>query len=189
MERYSSNFPLRGCCQFTDAGLCRKFIHTLTVRGQEFPTKHGAPIMRSQMPAASVPPATSLMGQFYSKVWRRRNPRLLRGLVPRSPLEEARTLLAPYDLRRTCAKVCRKSGGDLGQIQMLLGHAPDADHREVPRHAAEFGGGGQRQAGDRRCERMAPDLTLRSRFATSIRALEAKPFRVFLHQPPQPDGR
>jgi integrase len=29
----------------------------------------------------------------------------------------------PHDLRRTCAKLCRKSGGDLEQIQMLLGHA------------------------------------------------------------------
>jgi site-specific recombinase XerD len=31
--------------------------------------------------------------------------------------------LAPHDLRRTCAKLCRKSGGNLEQIQMLLGHA------------------------------------------------------------------
>ena len=31
--------------------------------------------------------------------------------------------LAPHDMRRTCAKLCRKSGGDLEQIQMLLGHA------------------------------------------------------------------
>jgi len=31
--------------------------------------------------------------------------------------------LAPHDLRRTCAKLCRKSGEDLEQIQMLLGHA------------------------------------------------------------------
>jgi integrase/recombinase XerD len=31
--------------------------------------------------------------------------------------------LAPHDLRRTCAKLCRKSGGDLEQIQMLLGHS------------------------------------------------------------------
>ena len=31
--------------------------------------------------------------------------------------------LAPHDLRRTCAKLCRASGGDLEQIQMLLGHA------------------------------------------------------------------
>jgi site-specific recombinase XerD len=31
--------------------------------------------------------------------------------------------LAPHDLRRTCAKLCRKAGGDLEQIQFLLGHA------------------------------------------------------------------
>jgi integrase/recombinase XerD len=31
--------------------------------------------------------------------------------------------LAPHDLRRTCAKLCRASGGDLEQIQFLLGHA------------------------------------------------------------------
>jgi integrase len=30
---------------------------------------------------------------------------------------------APHDLRRTCAKLCRSSGGDLEQIQLLLGHA------------------------------------------------------------------
>jgi integrase len=28
--------------------------------------------------------------------------------------------LAPHDLRRTCAKLCRKGGGDLEQIQLLL---------------------------------------------------------------------
>ena len=29
----------------------------------------------------------------------------------------------PHDLRRTCAKLCRKSGGELEQVQLLLGHA------------------------------------------------------------------
>jgi integrase len=29
----------------------------------------------------------------------------------------------PHDLRRTCAKLCRAGGGDLEQIQLLLGHA------------------------------------------------------------------
>lgn len=29
----------------------------------------------------------------------------------------------PHDLRRTCAKLCRAAGGDLEQIQILLGHA------------------------------------------------------------------
>jgi site-specific recombinase XerD len=31
--------------------------------------------------------------------------------------------LAPHDLRRTCARLCRSSGGELEQIQFLLGHA------------------------------------------------------------------
>jgi integrase len=31
--------------------------------------------------------------------------------------------LSPHDLRRTCAKLCRKAGGELEQIQFLLGHA------------------------------------------------------------------
>jgi site-specific recombinase XerD len=31
--------------------------------------------------------------------------------------------IAPHDLRRTCAKLCHAGGGELEQIQMLLGHA------------------------------------------------------------------
>ena len=31
--------------------------------------------------------------------------------------------VAPHDLRRTCAKLCHGSGGELEQIQFLLGHA------------------------------------------------------------------
>jgi integrase len=31
--------------------------------------------------------------------------------------------IRPHDLRRTCAKLCRKAGGELEQIQLLLGHA------------------------------------------------------------------
>ncbi len=31
--------------------------------------------------------------------------------------------IAPHDLRRTCAKLCRAAGGDLEQFQMQLGHA------------------------------------------------------------------
>jgi integrase len=30
--------------------------------------------------------------------------------------------LGPHDLRRTCAKLCRKAGGELEQVQALLGH-------------------------------------------------------------------
>jgi integrase len=31
--------------------------------------------------------------------------------------------IQPHDLRRTCAKLCRSAGGELEQIQLLLGHA------------------------------------------------------------------
>ena len=31
--------------------------------------------------------------------------------------------LAPHDLRRTCARLCHLAGGELAQIQFLLGHA------------------------------------------------------------------
>jgi len=31
--------------------------------------------------------------------------------------------LRPHDLRRTCAKLCRSGGGELEQIQLMLGHA------------------------------------------------------------------
>jgi site-specific recombinase XerD len=31
--------------------------------------------------------------------------------------------IAPHDLRRTCAKLCHDSGGEIEQIQFLLGHA------------------------------------------------------------------
>ena len=30
--------------------------------------------------------------------------------------------LAPHDLRRSCAKLCHASGGELDQIQFFLGH-------------------------------------------------------------------
>lgn len=31
--------------------------------------------------------------------------------------------IAPHDLRRTCAKLCHDRGGEIEQIQFLLGHA------------------------------------------------------------------
>jgi integrase/recombinase XerD len=42
-------------------------------------------------------------------------------------LEHARAAgiekLTPHDLRRTCAKLCKRAGGDVQQIQFLLGHS------------------------------------------------------------------
>ncbi len=44
-------------------------------------------------------------------------------LVQKSGAAIGHPELTPHDLRRTCAKLCRKAGGDLEQIQLLLGHA------------------------------------------------------------------
>ncbi len=44
---------------------------------------------------------------------------VVKGCCERAGLEH----IAPHDLRRTCAKLCHSSGGELEQIQFLLGHA------------------------------------------------------------------
>jgi len=40
--------------------------------------------------------------------------------------------LAPHDLRRTCARLCHASGGELEQIQFLLGHVSVQNDRTLP---------------------------------------------------------
>lgn len=44
-------------------------------------------------------------------------------VVERYAAEAGLANIAPHDLRRTCAKLCRAGGGELEQIQLLLGHA------------------------------------------------------------------
>jgi len=44
---------------------------------------------------------------------------VVKGCCERAGLEH----IAPHDLRRTCAKLCHSNGGELEQIQFLLGHA------------------------------------------------------------------
>ena len=44
-------------------------------------------------------------------------------LVVRYDRETELGTMAAHDLRRTCAKLCRKAGGDLEQIKFLLGHS------------------------------------------------------------------
>jgi site-specific recombinase XerD len=43
---------------------------------------------------------------------------VVKGAARRAGIER----LAPHDLRRTCARLCHLAGGDLDQIQFLLGH-------------------------------------------------------------------
>jgi len=40
--------------------------------------------------------------------------------------------LAPHDLRRSCARLCRLAGGEQEQIQFLLGHV-SVQTTEIPR--------------------------------------------------------
>jgi len=44
-------------------------------------------------------------------------------VVQRSAAEIGIARFGAHDLRRTCAKLCRKAGGDLEQIKFLLGHS------------------------------------------------------------------
>src|ERR1700747_49128 len=44
---------------------------------------------------------------------------VVKGCCEKAGLEH----IAPHDLRRTCAKLCHTSGGEIEQIQFLLGHA------------------------------------------------------------------
>ena len=43
---------------------------------------------------------------------------VVRAAASRAGIEQ----LAPHDLRRTCARLCHLAGGELDQIQFLLGH-------------------------------------------------------------------
>jgi integrase len=44
-------------------------------------------------------------------------------VVVRSAAAAGIERIGPHDLRRTCAKLCRRNGGKLEQIQYLMGHA------------------------------------------------------------------
>jgi integrase len=43
---------------------------------------------------------------------------VVRAAAKRAGIEK----LAPHDLRRSCARLCHLAGGELDQIQFLLGH-------------------------------------------------------------------
>ena len=43
--------------------------------------------------------------------------------VEQAPKQIGIESFGAHDLRRTCAKLCRKAGGDLEQIKFLLGHS------------------------------------------------------------------
>jgi integrase len=50
------------------------------------------------------------------------SPKVLWDVVRTAAARAGIDKLAPHDLRRTCARLCHLAGGDLDQIQFLLGH-------------------------------------------------------------------
>lgn len=50
------------------------------------------------------------------------SPNVLRDVVRAAAARASIDKLAPHDLRRTCARLCHLAGGELDQIQFLLGH-------------------------------------------------------------------
>src|SRR5688572_8788411 len=57
------------------------------------------------------------------RVWGdRMSPKVLWDVVRAAAARAGIDKLAPHDLRRTCARLCHLAGGELDQIQFLLGH-------------------------------------------------------------------
>jgi len=50
------------------------------------------------------------------------SPKVLWDVVRAAAARAGIDRLAPHDLRRTCARLCHLAGGELDQIQFLLGH-------------------------------------------------------------------
>lgn len=50
------------------------------------------------------------------------SPKVIWGVVKRASASCGLMNIAPHDLRRTCARLCHLTGGELDQIQFLLGH-------------------------------------------------------------------
>jgi site-specific recombinase XerD len=50
------------------------------------------------------------------------SPRVLWEVVRSAAVRAGIQKLAPHDLRRTCARLCHVAGGELDQLQVLLGH-------------------------------------------------------------------
>ena len=50
------------------------------------------------------------------------SPKVIWGVVKSGCVKCGLDGVAPHDLRRTCARLCHEAGGELEQIQFLLGH-------------------------------------------------------------------
>jgi integrase len=82
---------------------------------QMFTVRQGRPLLIAPQIFRAVARTRKVWGNGISQnvVWY-----VVRACCERAGLEH----IAPHDLRRTCAKLCHASGGELEQIQFLLGH-------------------------------------------------------------------
>jgi site-specific recombinase XerD len=64
-------------------------------------------------------PAINKAGRTWGKGF---TPKVIWSIVKEGAASCSVTGLASHDLRRTCARLCHQAGGELEQIQLLLGH-------------------------------------------------------------------
>ena len=84
-----------------------------------FPSSHND-ILPLAPPTAFRPSPAAEAGEESIRICQRTPsppPRLAKDCAKRAAIEN----LAPHELRRTCARLCRDAGGELDQIQFLLG--------------------------------------------------------------------
>jgi integrase len=65
------------------------------------------------------------------------SPKVLWDVVRAAAARAGIDKLAPHDLRRTCARLVHLAGGELDQIQFLLGHVSIQDYGALSRMQAE----------------------------------------------------
>ena len=94
MSRRTVKRQSRRCGAFPSRGLARRDLGAGALEGDSRRNSHTA---RRTLPAFS-------------------------GVAKDCAKKAAIDKLAPHDLRRTCARLCRDAGGELDQIQFLLGH-------------------------------------------------------------------
>src|SRR3970282_6739 len=94
---------------------------------------HGPTVPIPQWVKAAVDAWTTAAGITEGRVFRAINkagriwgdgmsPKVLWDVVRAAAARAGIEKLAPHDLRRTCASLCHLSGGEMDQIQFLLGH-------------------------------------------------------------------
>src|SRR5438552_11633096 len=74
-----------------------------------------------------MPPKSMLAASFGQSTAQRAGksavgPKVIWGVVKAGSSKCSPEIVAPHDLRRTCARLCHEAGGELEQIQFLLGH-------------------------------------------------------------------